>query len=97
MKDPRPLRWLLLGLAFAFLTLFVGLPIVAVFVEAFRKGAAAYFDAIRDPETLAAIKLTVLTAAVKQRVNERMQADVIQDVLVEDFNYVSKEEFQQKP
>jgi len=69
MKDPRPLRWLLLGLAFAFLTLFVGLPIVAVFVEAFRKGAAAYFDAIRDPETLAAIRLTVLTAAISVPAN----------------------------
>jgi sulfate transport system permease protein len=69
MKDPRPLRWLLLSLAFAFVGLFVGLPIVAVFVEAFRKGAAAYFDAIRDPETLAAIKLTVLTAGISVPAN----------------------------
>ena len=42
-------------------------------------------------------RLSILTTAIKQRVNERMQADVVQDVLVEDFNYVSKEEFQQKP
>jgi len=69
MKDPRLLRWFLLTLAFAFLALFVGLPIVAVFVEAFRKGAAAYFDAIRDPETLAAIRLTVLTAAISVPAN----------------------------
>jgi sulfate transport system permease protein len=69
MKDPRPLRWLLLTLAFVFLALFVGLPIAAVFVEAFRKGTAAYFEAIRDPETLAAIKLTLLTAAISVPAN----------------------------
>jgi sulfate/thiosulfate transport system permease protein len=69
MKDPRPLRWILLGLAFVFVALFVGLPIVAVFVEAFRKGAAAYFDTIRDPETISAIKLTLLTAAISVPMN----------------------------
>ena len=42
MKDPRWLRWLLLTLALSFLVLFVGLPIATVFVEAFRKGSAAY-------------------------------------------------------
>ncbi|HVY37144.1 MAG TPA: sulfate ABC transporter permease subunit CysW [Polyangia bacterium] len=69
MKDPRLLRWFLLALAFAFLTLFVGLPIVAVFVEAFRKGAAAYWEAIRDPETISAIKLTLITAAISVPMN----------------------------
>ena len=69
MKDPRLLRWLLLGLAFAFLALFVGLPIVAVFVEAFRKGASAYWEAIRDPETISAIKLTLITAAISVPMN----------------------------
>jgi len=64
MRDPRPLRWLLIALALGFLTLFVGLPVLTVFVEAFRKGAAAYFAAIRDPETLSAIRLTLLVAAI---------------------------------
>jgi hypothetical protein len=61
--------------------------------EVFRR---IYADERLDFRKLARYDLTVLTTAVKQRVNERMQADVIQDVLVEDFNYVSKEEFQQK-
>jgi sulfate transport system permease protein len=69
MKDPRWLRWSLLGLAFLFLGLFVGLPLAAVFVEAFRKGAAAYLAAIRDPETISAIKLTLLTAAISVPAN----------------------------
>ena len=64
MRDPRPLRWLLIAIALAFLTLFVGLPVVTVFVEAFRKGAGAYFAAIRDPETLSSIRLTLLVAAI---------------------------------
>ncbi|MCP3464128.1 MULTISPECIES: hypothetical protein [unclassified Bradyrhizobium] len=62
--------------------------------EAFRK---IYADDRLDFRKLARYDLSILTAAIKQRVNERMQADVIQDVLVEDFNYVSREEFQPKP
>jgi sulfate transport system permease protein len=69
VTDPRPLRLVLIGVALAFLTLFVGLPVVTVFVEAFRNGAGAYFDAIRDPETVAAIKLTLLVAGISVPLN----------------------------
>ena len=69
MKDPAPLRWLLIALALAFLGLFVGLPVVTVFVEAFRNGAGAYFDAIKEPDTLSAIKLTLLTAGIAVPLN----------------------------
>jgi hypothetical protein len=62
--------------------------------EAFRK---IYADERLDFRKLARYDLSVLTTAIKQRVNERMQADIVQDVLVEDFNYVSREEFQRKP
>ena len=62
--------------------------------EAFRR---IYADERLDFRKLARYDLSNLTASIKQHVNERMQADVIQDVLVEDFNYVSREEFQQKP
>ena len=62
--------------------------------EAFRK---IYADERLDFRRLARYDLSLLTTAIKQRVNERMQADIVQDVLVEDFNYVSREEFQQKP
>jgi sulfate transport system permease protein len=69
VKDPLPLRIVLVTVAFAFLGLFVALPVVSVFVEAFRKGAAAYLEAIRDPDTLAAIRLTLLTAAIAVPLN----------------------------
>ena len=62
--------------------------------EAFRR---IYADERLDFRKLARYDLSVLTAAIKQRVNERMQADVIQDVMIEDFNYVSRDELQPKP
>ncbi|MCA6123811.1 hypothetical protein J6500_18175 [Bradyrhizobium sp. WSM 1704] len=62
--------------------------------EAFRR---IYADERLDFRKLARYDLSILTAAIKQRVNERMHADVVQDVMVEDFNYVSREEFQAKP
>src|SRR5262249_44575217 len=62
--------------------------------EAFRK---IYADEGLDFRKLARYDLSILTAGIKQRVNERMRAEIVQDVLIEDFNYVSREEFQQKP
>ena len=57
-------RTILIGVAVAFLVLFLLLPLAAVFVEAFRVGASAYFDAISEPDALAAIRLTLLVAAI---------------------------------
>jgi hypothetical protein len=62
--------------------------------QAFRR---IYADERLDFRKLARYDLSILTASIKQGVNERMQADIVQDVLIEDFNYVSKEEFRQKP
>jgi hypothetical protein len=61
--------------------------------EAFRR---IYADDRLDFRKLARYDLSILTAAIKQSVNERMHADIVQDVLVEDFNYVSRDEFQHK-
>jgi sulfate transport system permease protein len=68
-RDPRLLRYTLLGLGLAFLGLFVVLPLAAVFVEAFSKGLGAYLAAIREPETLSAIKLTLLVAGIAVPLN----------------------------
>jgi sulfate transport system permease protein len=67
--EPRPVRWLLIAIALAFLGLFLLIPIVAIFVEAFRKGAGAYAAALIEPDALAAVRLTVLTAAVAVPLN----------------------------
>jgi sulfate transport system permease protein len=53
-----------MGLALAFLTLFLGVPLTAVFVEALINGFGPYFAAIVEPDAIAALKLTALTAAI---------------------------------
>ncbi|MEI6073234.1 MAG: sulfate ABC transporter permease subunit CysW [Verrucomicrobiae bacterium] len=54
----------LIGITLVFLGLFLLLPLVVVFQEAFSKGAAAFLHALRDPYTLSAIRLTLLVAAI---------------------------------
>ncbi len=62
-------RYVLLGIAFVFLALFLVLPLVAVFTEALRKGPAAYFEALLEPDAWHAIKLTLITAAIAVPLN----------------------------
>src|SRR5690606_25516986 len=57
-------KWVLIGIALAFLGFFLFLPLVAVFVEAFRGGVGVYLDAIVEPDALAAIRLTLIVAAI---------------------------------
>jgi sulfate transport system permease protein len=67
--EPRAARRLLIAIAVSFLTLFLLLPLVAVFVEALRPGVAAYFDALSQAETISAIKLTLMIAAISVPAN----------------------------
>ena len=64
LSEPNWMRMLLIGCALLFLLLFLILPLIAVFVEALREGVAIYAAAITEPEALAAIRLTLLTAAI---------------------------------
>lgn len=57
-------KWLLIGLAGAFLLVFLLLPLVNVFVQALAKGVGAYWAALAHPDTGASIRLTALTAAI---------------------------------
>jgi sulfate transport system permease protein len=67
--DPTPMRWGIIGIAIAFLTLFVLIPLVNVFAQAFAKGLDAYVAAIGNPDAVAAIKLTLLVAAISVGLN----------------------------
>jgi sulfate transport system permease protein len=58
------MRWSLIAIALTFLGFFLFLPLIAVFAEGLRDGVGAYFAAFRDPDALAAIRLTLLTAAI---------------------------------
>lgn len=62
-------RWTLIGIALGFVCLFLVIPLIAVFSEALKKGVAAYLTAISQPEALAAIRLTLLTAAIAVPLN----------------------------
>jgi sulfate transport system permease protein len=57
-------RWLLIGTSLAFLGALLAAPLLAVFVSALEKGWETYFHAFADPDTRAAIRLTLITAAV---------------------------------
>jgi sulfate/thiosulfate transport system permease protein len=67
--EPRAVRIVIIALAVTFLTVFVVLPLVVVFAHAFSKGILAYLAALAEPEALAAIKLTLLVAAISVGLN----------------------------
>jgi sulfate/thiosulfate transport system permease protein len=69
VSGPAPVRWLLIGLALAFLGVFLVVPLVAVFTYALQKGVGAYFAAIVEPEAWSAIRLTLLAAAIAVPLN----------------------------
>ncbi|MBN7807099.1 sulfate ABC transporter permease subunit CysW [Agrobacterium rosae] len=72
-RDPAseglPAKLILIGLAFLFLAMFLVLPLVAVFVEAFRKGGEYFWESIIEPDALSAIRLTLLVAAISVPLN----------------------------
>ncbi len=62
MAEPLWLRRLLVAVAFAFLGLFLVLPLLSVFIKAFEKGIPFFFQSILNPESLKALLLTLETA-----------------------------------
>ncbi len=67
--EPRWVRAVLIGAATSFLLLFLGLPVLVVVMEAFREGLPTFFRAITAPDTLAALRLTLLATAVAVPLN----------------------------
>lgn len=61
-SESRVVRWTLIGVALAFLGLFLIVPLIAVFYEALKKGIDVYLLSLLEPESLAAVRLTLLTA-----------------------------------
>ena len=65
----RIARTLLVLAALVVLAWLLVLPLLAIFAEAFRQGYAYYLDAIRQPDTLAAVRLTLTVAAIAVPLN----------------------------
>jgi sulfate/thiosulfate transport system permease protein len=68
-SDHPAVRWTIIGIAVVFLSLFVILPLVNVFAQAFSKGFQAYLAAITEADARAAIVLTLITAAISVALN----------------------------
>ncbi len=69
ISEPAVVRWGLTAAALLFLSLFLLLPLISVFTEAFRSGVATYWTAITEPDALAAIKLTLIAAGIAVPLN----------------------------
>jgi sulfate transport system permease protein len=67
--DRPAIRAVLIATALAFLVVFLLLPLFAVFVEALRQGLGVYVTAIIEPDALAAMRLTLLVAAIAVPLN----------------------------
>lgn len=67
--EPYAVRAILIGIGTVFIVLFALAPLVCIFVYAFEKGLGAYLLALREPETMAALRLTLITACLVLPVN----------------------------
>jgi sulfate transport system permease protein len=68
-SEPPRVRRLLIGVALAFLAMFLFVPLVFVFAQAFAKGVGFYMKTLHDPMTWSAIKLTLTAAGIAVPLN----------------------------
>jgi sulfate transport system permease protein len=69
VTERRATRIALIAIALLFLAVFLLLPLVVVFLQAFANGVDAYFAALTEPDAVAAIQLTLLVAAIAVPLN----------------------------
>jgi sulfate/thiosulfate transport system permease protein len=69
LTEPPAIRLAATAVVLLFLALFLVVPLVTVFASAFADGAALYLSAIREPDALAALRLTLLAAAIAVPLN----------------------------
>ncbi|WP_072396753.1 sulfate ABC transporter permease subunit CysW [Hyphomicrobium sp. CS1GBMeth3] len=68
-RDKAWVKYTLLVVGLTYFALFLLLPLIAVFIEAFRKGWEAYIAALTEPDAVSAIKLTLIAAAISVPLN----------------------------
>jgi sulfate transport system permease protein len=69
ITEPTVVKWILITISLIFLGLLLVLPLVSIFVEAFRKGSEVYMKALVEPDAASAIRLTLLTALIAVPLN----------------------------
>src|SRR3569833_732102 len=68
-RESAAMRRLLTGITQVFLAAFLFVPLLSIFVEALRGGGDAYWAALKEPDAVAAIELTLLVAAIAVPLN----------------------------
>src|SRR3954468_3935553 len=68
-EESPVVKWVLISIALAFCVVFLLLPLVNVFAQAFSMGGKAYLSALTNPDSLAAIRLTLIVAAISVPLN----------------------------
>jgi sulfate transport system permease protein len=68
-SDPPIVKWIIIGVSLAFFVTFLLMPLLAVFVEALKKGWEVYLRSIVEPDSLSAVRLTLLAAGIAVPLN----------------------------
>jgi sulfate/thiosulfate transport system permease protein len=68
-SEPPAVRWILTGVALLFLALFLFFPLAVVFITAMQKGVIFYLKTFQDPDTISAIRLTLIAAGIAVPLN----------------------------
>lgn len=69
VTETPAMRWFLTMTGLLFMALFIVLPLIVIFAQAFSKGTGAYLEALTDPDAISAIRLTLLIAAIAVPLN----------------------------
>lgn len=69
LTESRTVRYLLIGLALLFVAVIILMPLATVLTQAFSKGWSSYAEALRDPDAMAALRLTLTTALIAVPLN----------------------------
>jgi len=88
MTESKRMKCTILLAGVGYLAMLVLLPVIAVFIEAFRQGFDVYWRAINEPDALAAIRLTFLVAAISVPLN--MVFGLAASWAIAKFNFVGK-------
>jgi sulfate/thiosulfate transport system permease protein len=86
--DPALMRWTIIGITVAFLIVFIVIPLLNVFAQAFSRGLGAYISAIGQPDAVAAIRLTLIVAAISVALN--MVFGVVLAWLITKYEFAGK-------
>ena len=87
-QEPAAVRWAIVAVAVLFLTIFLVLPLVTVFQQAFSRGIGPFFAALAEPDAVAAIRLTLLVAAISVSLN--LVFGVVAAWAIAKFEFVGK-------